>query len=232
MKNRRILIIAAHPDDEVLGCGGVIAKYAFLGASINILFITGGITSRYNLPSHQMDDELLINRQNAIAANKILGVPEGNIHFLEFEDQKLDAIPLLDLSVSIKGYLSELKPDTVYCHHYGDYNKDHRIVFEAVLHACRLTPDEVFVEKMFAYEVLSSTERSFGTISPFIPDTYVAIDQFIELKSHALCEYTTEIREYPHARSTEGIETLAKQRGIEVGLPFAEAFQLIRMVEV
>ena len=101
-----------------------------------------------------------------------------------------------------------------------------------MIHASRLSPKEVFVDNLLAYEVLSSSERSFGTISPFIPNTYEGIEKYIKLKRKALCKYTTEIRGYPHPRSPEGIEILAQRRGMDVGLKYAEAFQLIRTVAI
>lgn len=226
MKN--VLIIAAHPDDEILGCGGLMAKLSSQRVKVSVALLTGGIRSRYTKTNAKMDRELTLIRKHALAANKLVGVKEKDVHFLGYEDQKLDTVPLLDLTKSLKDLVSAIRPQDVYTHNPGDYNKDHRVCYEATLVATRVSPGEFSPEKLFCYEVLSSTERSFGSLGGFKPNTYVDIRNQVKRKQKAMAAYKTELRKYPHPRSVEGVRILAELRGIEVGLQFAEAFHLVR----
>ncbi|MES2856239.1 MAG: PIG-L deacetylase family protein [Bdellovibrionota bacterium] len=227
----KMMVIAAHPDDEILGCGGIIAKLAGAGHSVHVVFLTGGVISRSG-KSVETDENLKRMRVHAIAANKILGVSEKNIVFLSYEDQKLDTVPLLEVIKSLRELIYEHQPDTLFVHHPGDYNKDHRVCFEASLYASRPSPKEHLVKQVYTYEVLSSTERAFGAFQPFVPNTYFEISGQIEKKQKALACYEMELHESPHPRSIEGVQVLARHRGLEVGLNHAEAFCLIRNIEI
>jgi LmbE family N-acetylglucosaminyl deacetylase len=223
MKNK-ILIIAAHPDDEVLGCGGVIAKHAELGDEVYCLILGEGENSRSNRAEKLKIEKL---QKDGVAAAEILGIKE--IVFHNFPDNSFDSIPLLDITKKVEEYLEKINPDIIYTHFENDLNVDHRLTFQAVMTACRpcnkLCPKEIY-----SFEVLSSTEWQSKQSRQFTPNYYVDIGSTIGKKKEALKKYTSEIKEYPHSRSTEGIEILARYRGLESGMEFAEAFCLIRKI--
>jgi len=182
----KILIIAAHPDDECLGMGGTLANLSE-DNNIEILILGTGIASR--------------NIQNKNS--------------------------LLNITKIVETYIEKIRPEIIFTHHIGDLNVDHQLTHRAVMTALRPIGN-YSVQKIYSFEVLSSTE--WGISESFQPNTYIDISDTIKLKEDALREYKSEIREYPHPRSIEGIKILAKKRGMEVGLRYAEAFQLIRDV--
>lgn len=223
----KILIIAAHPDDEVLGCGGTIAKLSS-NNDIYTLILGEGITSR-NIPEEQKKEDVERLRRDAESANEILGVKK--VFFEDFPDNKFDTVPLLDIIKTIEEYTLEINPEIIYAHHYGDLNIDHQITHKAVFTAIRPIED-YSVKKIFTFEILSSTEwNKQNQCNVFIPNTYIDISKTIDRKMEAMKCYKSEIREYPHPRSMEGIKILAQKRGLEVGLKYAEAFCLIREVQ-
>lgn len=225
-----ILVIVAHPDDEILGCGGTIANYTRLGNSVNVIFLTSGITSRFPVGDSRAISKLAEIKKHAILANKLLGVSEEKLHFFEFEDQGLDTVPISKIIDQIRNLIIDMDVQLVFTHHWGDYNKDHRIAYEATLYATRCSPMETSPRELLTFEVLSSTERSFGSFGPFIPNTYIDISQTIDLKISAMSEYKSELRDFPHPRSLIGIRNLASVRGSEVGLAEVEAFHLVRAI--
>lgn len=220
----RVLVIAAHPDDEALGCGGTIKWHSSKGDTVSILFMADGVSSR----DGSMDG--LAERQAAgKAAAKLMGAQEPK--FLSFPDNKLDTVPLLDLAKAVEAYASAVKPTIVYVHHGGDLNVDHRLVHQAVLTAFRPFPGST-VRKIFAFETASSTEWSTTSIGPtFLPDRYVDIGGLLDLKLELLRIYSKEMREFPHSRSEQAVRSLAIWRGASVGLPAAEAFSTVRCIE-
>lgn len=221
-----ILIIVAHPDDEVLGCGGTIAKLSE-NNSIYTLILGEGLTSREILDEEKKGELKELKKQSA-EANKILGVKK--VFFKNFPDNKFDTIPLLDIIKSIERIIQKIKPDEIFTHHYGDLNIDHQITHKAVLTATRPIGDYT-VKKILLFEVLSSTEWNYQNQNNiFTPNTYIDISEAIDKKLEAMKCYKSEIRAYPHPRSLEAIEILAKKRGLEVGLKSAEAFCLIREI--
>lgn len=227
-----ILIIAAHPDDEVLGAGGLIKKYTDLGKKVTVIFAATGISSRYSkeyLKNNDVQKEVDFLHETAYKANSHLGVKE--LFFLDFPDNRLDTVSRMDITIELKKYINKLRPDTVLTHHYGDYNWDHSIVYDSVLYACRANYNDHFPKILLAFEVLSSTERSFqNSQNIYKPNLFVDINNELEYKQKAMLEYKTELREYPHPRSKEAIKNLAAKRGNEVGLEFAEAFEIIRII--
>ena len=223
-------MVVAHPDDEILGCGGTIANYTRLGNSVNIIFLTSGITSRFPIGDSGAMSKLVEIRKHAILANKVLGVSEENLHFFGFEDQALDTIPISRIIDQIRNVIIDMDVQMVLTHHWGDYNKDHRIAYEATLYATRCSPLETSPGELLTFEVLSSTERSFGSLGPFIPNTYIDISGTINLKISAMSEYKSELHDFPHPRSLIGIQNLASLRGSEVGLTNVEAFHLVRAI--
>ena len=227
MIRNKILVVAAHPDDEVLGCGGTIARLS-PDNEIYTLILGEGITSR-DISMSQKERELEKLKQDVKSANEILGVKKV---FLEnFQDNRFDSVNLLDIVKKIEGYILKIKPDIIYTHHHGDLNIDHRITFNAALTASRPIEDSA-IKKIYSFEVLSSTEWNTQSASTvFVPNIYINISDTISKKIEAMEAYRGEIMGYPHPRSTEGIRILAQKRGLEVGLEFAEAFCLIREVQ-
>jgi len=216
----KILVIATHPDDEVLGCGGTIAKHTKQGDETYLCIVTKGYTPDWS-------EEFLKKRKNEIEkANKILGIKKT--FFLDFPTVKLDTIPQKELNDALSKIVDEVKPEIVYIPHKGDLNKDHRLVFEAVLVAVRPV-SRCRIKKLLSYETLSET--TWGSpIKDFTPNVYVDISGTLEKKIEAMKAYEGEIKQYPHPRSLEMINILAKMRGSECGLDAAEAFMLIREV--
>lgn len=215
----KILIIAPHPDDEVLGCGGAIAKFNERGDEVYLCIATSGYAPDWS-------KEFLESRPKEIErANKILGIKKA--HFLDYPTVKLDTIPQKELNEAISKVITEVGPDILYIPHKGDLNKDHRLVFEASLVATR--PADYKIKSILSYETLSETEWG-QSIESFIPSVYVDISETFERKIEAIKAYKSELKQYPHPRSLEIIEALAKKRGSEAGLKFAEAFMLIKEI--
>jgi LmbE family N-acetylglucosaminyl deacetylase len=220
--NSRVLVIAPHPDDEVLGCGGTIAKNTRAGYDAYLCIVTKGYTPDWS-------EEFLRKRPKEIErAGKILGIKKT--YFLDFPTVKLDTVPQKELNDSFAQVVNEVKPEVVYIPHRGDVNKDHRLVFGAAIVATRPTPGSTITE-VLSYETLSETE--WGAPSgdnAFIPNVYVDISETLEIKLKAMSFYKTELKEYPHPRSLESILALAKTRGSTIGVRAAEAFVLVREI--
>jgi len=221
-----IAVIAAHPDDEVLGCGATIARHTVAGKQVHVLILSEGATSRDAVRSRANAQvqlsELAVSAQKAHA---ILG--SASLEMLAFPDNRLDSIDLLDVVKPIEAFLQKVDPEAVYTHFPNDLNIDHRVVSEAVQVACRPVPG-CGIKHLFMFEVASSTEWRVASPTGFNPNYFVDISATLELKKRALCAYATEIRPWPHARSLEAVEALAKWRGASVGVSAAEAFVLGR----
>lgn len=223
----KVVVVAAHPDDEVLGCGGTIARHVADGDQVTTIIVAEGSTSRQASRDRQSDaDSLSVLKQAACRANAKLGVDD--VRFLEFPDNRLDEVSRLDLVKALESELSDLRPDCVYTHSAADLNIDHQLIHEAVLTACRPIPGQV-TKTILCFEVASSTEwRGAGGAAPFVPNWFVDISAHLEAKASALQEYAAEMRPWPHARSLESLDALAKWRGASIGVGAAEAFQLAR----
>lgn len=223
----KILIIAAHPDDEVLGCGGTIAKHSKNGDEVNVIILAEGLTSRDDKRNRDKRiKELLLLKKSAKEANKILGVT--TLKFFDFPDNRMDSVDLLDVVKVIENYIKQFKPSVIYTHHSGDVNIDHRIIHDAVVTACRPIPKHT-VKQLLFFEVASSTEWQPNNSYPaFIPNWFVDISKTLDLKLKALDKYKSEMRDFPHARSLEAVEYLSKWRGASVGVGAAESFILGR----
>jgi N-acetylglucosamine malate deacetylase 1 len=217
----KILIVAAHPDDEVLGAGGTILKHARAGDSVYLLLLGDGVTSR-----GADKTEIKARRNQAWRVAKRLGIKK--VFFETLPDNKFDSVSLLDITKSVEKAVYSLKPNLVYTHFGEDLNIDHRLTFQAVMTACRPQP-KFFVKKILAFEALSSTEwQAKKKNKTFCPNEYNDIGEFIDEKIKAMEIYKDELKEYPHPRSKKGIKILAQYRGLEVGYKYAEAFQIIR----
>jgi len=225
-----ILVIAAHPDDEVLGCGGSICKWSKKGYEVNVLILAEGITSRDSKRDRNLrESELSELEKSAKEANSILGVK--SLQFLCFPDNRLDSVDLLDIIKSIEDKINELKPEMVVTHHVGDLNIDHYLIHKAVLTACRPYPQQI-VKKILTFEVLSSTDwNSYTSNTTFMPNWFEDISDTLENKKRALNAYASEMKSWPHSRSIKAVEHLAKLRGASVGFDACEAFTLIRWLK-
>ncbi len=226
---KKVLVIAAHPDDEVLGCGGTITRHADSGDQVQILIVAEGSTSRQQERDRaQVRNELSALAQAAQTAGSILGA--AGVDLLDLPDNRLDSLDRLDLIKRIEECVERHQPDCVYVHHAGDVNVDHRRLHEAVVTACRPTPGHV-VKRLLSFEVASSTEwQPPGSAQAFQPNWFVDISDQWERKREALLAYATEMRNWPHARSLDAVEHLARWRGAQVGVEAAEAFFLLRQL--
>ena len=222
------LIIVAHPDDEVLGCGGTVAKLVSMGWKIDVLFLADGETSRGSNISDNGYEIIRNRKEHALAACEILGL--NAVYFEDFPDNRLDTVPLLDVVKKIEEKLNEIQPTVLFTHFENDLNIDHRIVNEAVQVACRPLPTNS-VKRVYYFEVLSSTEWRVAPLqNQFSPNVFVDITETLKIKLQAMNAYYNELREFPHSRSTEAIKILAGYRGICSGTVAAEAFMLGRNI--
>lgn len=217
---KKILVIAPHPDDEVLGCGGTIKKYAQAGNEVFLCVVTEAYTPDWS-------EKFIKERPKEIKkAAKILGIKKT--YLLDLPTVKLDAIHQKELNQAIWAVIEEVKPRIVYLPHGGDINKDHRLVFEAALVALRPS-NKTSVKKILCYETLSETAEG-RSLKEFLPNIYENIDNEFKKKVEAMKIYKSEIKKFPHPRSLAMMEILAKNRGSEAGLRRAEAFMLIREI--
>ena len=228
-KKKKVLVIAAHPDDEVLGCGGTIARHADAGDQVHILIMAEGATSRQlQRDRAQASEELSALEEAAKTAGTILGA--AGVEVLDLPDNRLDSLERLDLIKQIENRIDCYQPEVIYVHHAGDVNVDHRRLHEAVTTACRPTPGQL-VRRILSYEVASSTEwQPPGSGPAFTPNWFVDISGQWDRKRDALLGYASEMRAWPHARSLKALEHLARWRGAQVGVEAAEAFFLLRQV--
>jgi LmbE family N-acetylglucosaminyl deacetylase len=224
MMNNTVLIIAAHPDDEVLGCGGTIAKHIATDDIVHIIFMTNGVNARDN----GSDKDTIIRSSALNQAMTALGVT--GYQSFDFPDNKMDSVPLLSIIKTIEKAIFEYQPNIVYTHFAHDLNIDHQITHKAVMTACRPVK-ESSVKKILSFEVLSSTEWNSPSQQTFIPHYIVDISDFWEQKLEALKCYQNEMRSFPHSRSYKCIEALSIVRGATNGFNKAEAFFVERILE-
>jgi len=226
---KRVLVVAAHPDDEILGCGGTMALHSQRGDEVYVLILGEGVTSRDEKRDRERREKEIAELKHQVeAANKIVGTKKTFL--FDFPDNRFDSVPLLDIIKVIEKVKNEVKPDIVYTHHHGDLNIDHQITFRAVMTAFRPMRGEK-AKEVYSFEVPSSTEWNAPIpASYFMPNYFIDVSNTLELKIKAMKEYKSEIMEYPHPRSPEAIRIYARFRGIQVGLEAAEAFEVIRMI--
>lgn len=225
----KVLVVVAHPDDEVLGCGGTIARHADAGDAVQVLIVAEGATSRQQQRDRESSaEELSALARAARQAGSILGAAE--VELLDLPDNRLDSLDRLDLIKLIEGRIDRHQPQVVYVHHAGDVNIDHRRLHEAVVTACRPTPGQP-VRRLLSFEVASSTEwQPPGSSPAFQPNWFIDITTQWQRKRQALETYASEMRPWPHARSIAALEHLARWRGAQVGVEAAEAFCLLRQL--
>lgn len=221
--SQTILVVAAHADDEALGCGGTIARHVARGDAVHLVIMADGVGSRRG---DLAADAARRNRARDQALD-ILGVQ--SLHCLGLPDNQMDSLPLLHIVQPLEAHIAALRPCTVYTHHGADLNIDHRLTQQAVLTACRPAPDSPVAE-ILAFEVLSGTEWSLPGLPPFVPDVFIDISATWAVKQRALLAYADEMRPAPHSRSLAHAQALAVHRGHSAGLALAEAFVLLRSV--
>ena len=223
----KILIISAHPDDEVLGCGGTVERLNKEGHTIYTLILGEGVTSRDDLRDiKKREKNILELKGEAKKANAILGVKE--VFFHNFPDNRFDTVPFLDIVKVIEKIKNNIKPDIIFTHYEKDLNIDHQITYRAVITATRPLEEET-VKEIYSFEIPSSTEWSYPL--SFSPNTFYDISETIDIKLKALEEYKTELKKYPHPRSLEGVKLIAKYWGMKVGLEYAEPFKVVRILK-
>ena len=225
-----ILVVGAHPDDEVLGCGGSMAKWSNAGHEVHVLILAEGATSRDAVRNRDLrSEELSALKSAAYQAGEILGVK--SVQVLGMPDNRMDSMDLLDVVKVIEFEIEKMNPEMVVTHHAGDVNIDHRVIHEAVVTACRPQPGQS-VKRIQSFEVPSSTEwQAPGSGPSFQPNCFVDISETIELKVEALETYASEMRDWPHSRSLKAVDHLARWRGASIGCNAAEAFLLMREVD-
>ena len=222
MSPRRVLVVAAHPDDDVLGCGGYMCRLAAEGALVEVLLLSDGVTSRAEQPQ-----EVLERQQSAQEALAVLGV--GPPHLEHFPDNAMDTVPLLEVARVVSERVEALEPDTVITHSLSDLNIDHRLTAEASLIASRPQPGSP-VRRVLQFEVPSATGWR-PSAQAFDPRFYADVSEVVDRKLAALRSYDVEMRSWPHARSYEAVEALLRWRGASVGAAAAEAFEVALWIE-
>lgn len=224
--NKKILIIAAHPDDEVLGCFGTVARFIKEGYEAYTLILGEGKTSRDEERRPEIKkNEIEILNTEIQKANSIIGIKKVFVE--SFPDNRFDSVDLLDIIKVISRIKDEINPDIIFTHYENDLNIDHQITYKAVITATRPMENES-VKEIYSFEVLSSTEWKYPL--SFSPDVFFDISDTIDLKINSMREYASELCEYPHPRSLEGIELNAKYNGLRVGKKYVEAFKSVRVI--
>ena len=223
-----ILVIAAHPDDEVLGCGGTMARLRAEGHDVKIAILGEGMTSRYRT-REEADRSLLTNlREHSRRAADVLDVKD--LFLFDLPDNRFDTLPILDVVKIVEELIRKHSPHTIFTHGCADLNVDHQVTHQAVLTATRPIEGHP-VRNLYAFEIPSSTDWGFHRMRPsFEPNTFFNISSTIEAKKRALACYQTEVQNFPHPRSLEGLEVVARRWGTVVGCTAAEAFELVRSV--
>lgn len=229
VKMNKILVVTAHPDDEILGLAGTMRKYINSGFSVSCVILGEGMTSRTQHREDTTRDEVDKLQKQTLRATAIVGYK--NVFFSNFPDNRFDSVDLLDIIKEVNKCVQEIKPDIIYTHHYGDLNIDHRKTFEAVITACRPV-GEYYVKEVYCFETPSSSEWNFQYGDKvFKPNVFIDIEDTMQAKLDAMACYKTELRDYPHPRSLKALEIIAARWGAVVGKKYVEAFELIRKVD-
>lgn len=230
--SKKVLVVAAHPDDEVLGCGGAVVKHIKAGDEVYIIALADGVTARIYQSNISRKEELKrckkeidIRKKEFFAASRTMGVKKVNLFVHNLPDQRLDAVPLLDVIKLIERLAKRISFDLVYTHHWGDLNKDHRVCCEAVLTAFR--PNRLGSNKVsiFCFEISGNMNiLPPANANRFSPNYFVNISSCFPVKLKAVRAYKSELRSYPHPFSPENISKIAKNRAKGKKFKFAEAY--------
>jgi len=217
------MVVAAHPDDEVLGCGGTLAKYSNEGAEIDCLILGEGIASRHASRNAAVDKKIKALKLQCKKAANVLGIRK--INFANLPDNRFDTVALIDIIKFVEKLVNKIKPDIIFTHYQYDLNIDHKITFEAVMTACRPLPG-LSKPDIYSFEVPSSTEWALG--KQFCPNIFSDISATFRSKAKAMSVYEDEINDFPHPRSIKAMEISGQSWGIKSGMEIAEPFMLIR----
>lgn len=218
----RVLVVAAHPDDETLGCGGTLLKHKSQGDEIYWLLLTG---PKIDVPEEQVDEKILFRKELMQNINDAYHF--NGIEYLALPPARVHTIDLKDLVGRISDVFNRVRPNIIYTMFANDVHSDHRVAFDAV-YSCTKTFRYPFIEKIYMMEALSETEFALATPAmTFLPNVYVDITDFMNQKMTIMSKYTKQIMESPYPRSLSSIEALARVRGSRAGVMYAEAFQLL-----
>lgn len=217
-----VLVIAPHPDDEVLGVGGTIARLAAHGTAVFVVIMTKGGPPTFT------KEFVATARQEALSAHRILRVTETI--FLDFPAAGVDTVPHRDVNMKLQGVFDRVRPQTVFIPFRGDIHMDHQLIFDSAMVCCRPgTPTSP--SAVLGYETLSETNWNAPYVTPgFFPNTYIDLSGHLDVKIEAIRSYASQLKPPPHERSVEAIRALAILRGATVGFEAAEAFVLIRQI--
>jgi LmbE family N-acetylglucosaminyl deacetylase len=229
--NKKVLVVVAHPDDEILGAGGTLHRIISRQAcEVKAVIMGEGITSRSNSRNKlQCNEELIELHKNIENATERIGISSTSLY--ELPDNRFDSINLLDIIKHIEREISEFQPQIIFTHHAGDLNIDHQRTSQAVITATRPVPGEP-PRMILAFETPSSTEwQVFNSQNVFLPNIFIPLSrEDLTAKQNALKAYTTECQKYPHPRSCRALEVIARRWGTVIGVEFAEAFNIMRWV--
>lgn len=225
---KKVLVIAAHPDDEVLGVGGTIATLSEQGVECHLLIVTDGSSSQYR-DADNLKEIIETKKLETLNCAKVLGFK--SIHYGELPDMRLDTVPHIEVNKAIEKVINEVRPDTVFTHFWGDVNLDHQNVYKSTMVAVRPVLGQV-VRELYCYRVPSSTEWMPNKADTmFLPNVFIDIAEVAERKYRAFACYLTELREYPHPRSVQYLRETDKAAGLRVGMLAAEEFVLLRKLD-
>lgn len=223
-----ILVIAAHPDDEILGVGATIAKCIENGDEAYALILGEGQTSRTEKREDTQKSVVESLHKDSLAACKEIGF--RGVFFADLPDNRFDSVALLDVVKIVEKHVREIRPDVVYTHHGGDLNIDHQYTYRAVVTGTRPVND-YYVKEIYGFETVSSTEWNFSNReASFCPNVFVDVGDSFSKKLDAMKHYTSELCEFPHPRSLENLELCAKRWGSVVGKNYVEAFETVRII--
>lgn len=215
-----VLIIAPHPDDEVLGVGGCVLRHLARGDAVHVVICTRGEDSRFGA------EQVERVQAEARTVHQFLGVTRS--HFLDLPAARLDDVPGIEINDALHDVFTAVNPTTVYVPHGGDVHRDHQIVFQAAMVCCRPI-DSAAPRRVLAYETVSETDWYAPPITPpFVPNVFVNITDWIDRKLEACALYKSQIQPAPHQRSIEALRALSITRGHAMGFRHAEAFALLR----
>lgn len=225
----KVLVIAAHPDDEILGVGATVTKHVQNGDECLALILGEGMTSRYT--NRDLADSLKVEElhKDTFDAAKIIGYKE--VYVEKLPDNRFDSVDLLDIIKVVEKYVEKIKPDVIYTHHSGDLNIDHRKTYEAVLTATRPINGNQYPKEIYCFETVSSTEWNFEYSNCFKPNYFIDVTDFLQFKLKAMECYQSELKEFPYPRSIENLKASAKKWGSVIGSKYAEAFEVVRIIK-
>jgi LmbE family N-acetylglucosaminyl deacetylase len=225
----KVTCIASHPDDEVLGVGGTLARHERKGDDVHVCILADGVGSRHEEIDQEAREQIERRRERAREACDHLGV--DSVSFYSFPDNEFDSVPLLEIVKTVEEEIKKHEPSVVYTHHYGDLNIDHELTCRAVMTATRPLKDSG-VERVLSFETLSATEWSVpSSENAFQPQHFVNVEEQMEAKLDALRVYEDELRDAPHPRTVETVRQNAEVWGAKAGVPAAEPFEVLREIK-